>query len=111
MIFPWKSTCVDKLKAESAFFFFLMKYFWFFFKLERTTDKQTLVIQTWVSGGYFLENGCSKPATLRKNYEMIMVSDNIWALRENSNLGNFDSFLTHKDFSYEIGGDIKKYNF
>ena len=88
-----------------------MKYFWFFFKLERTTDKQTLVIQTWVSGGYFLENGCSKPATLRKNYEMIMVSDNIWALRENSNLGNFDSFLTHKDFSYEIGGDIKKYNF
>ena len=40
-----------------------------------------------------------------------MVSDNIWALRENSNLGNFDSFLTHKDFSYEIGGDIKKYNF
>lgn len=56
-----------------------MKYFWFFFfsKLERKTDKQTLVIQTWVSGGYFLENGCSKPATLRKNYEMIMVSDNI----------------------------------
>ena len=110
MIFPWKSTCVDKLKAESAFFFF-NEIFWFFFKLERTTDKQTLVIQTWVSGGYFLENGCSKPATLRKNYEMIMVSDNIWALRENSNLGNFDSFLTHKDFSYEIGGDIKKYNF
>lgn len=81
MIFPWKSTCVDKLKAESAFFFFLneiLLFFFFFFpKLERKTDKQTLVIQTWVSGGYFLENGCSKPATLRKNYEMIMVSDNI----------------------------------
>ena len=87
-----------------------MKYFFFFFKLKRTTDKQTLVIQTWVSGRYFLENGFSKPATL-KNCEMIMVSDNIWALRENSNLGNFDSFLTHKDFSYEIGGNINKYNF
>lgn len=77
MIFPWKNTCVDKLKAESAFFFNEILLVFFFFKLERKTDKQTLVIQTWVSGGYFLENGCSKPATLRKNYEMIMVSDNI----------------------------------
>lgn len=86
----------------------LFFFFFFFSKLERKTDKQTLVIQTWVSGGYFLENGCSKPATLRKNYEMIMVSDNIWALRENSNLGNFDSFLTHKGFLNEIGGDYQQ---
>ena len=110
IIFPWKGTCVDKLKAESTFLKKLNTSV-FLFKLKRTIDKQTLVIQTWVSGGYFLENGCSKPDTLRKNYEMIMVSDNIWALREYSNLGNFDSFLMYNDFSYEIGGDINKYKF
>ena len=40
-----------------------------------------------------------------------MVSDNIWALSEYSNLGNFDSFLMYNDFSYEIGGDINKHKF
>lgn len=47
-----KSTCTNDLRAELAVF--SMEYH--FNLKEQMTDRQTVVIQTWVSGRHFLEN-------------------------------------------------------
>ena len=41
------------------------------FLLERTTIRQTMAIQTWVFGRYFLENEQSESFTLRKTTDNI----------------------------------------
>lgn len=50
--------------------------------LERTIDRQTTLIQIWVSGRGFLENEESEPDTSRATTDSIVANDKIWAFKQ-----------------------------
>ena len=58
----WGKAVCDCLSCKLNYLFFCGALF----LLERTSDKQTMVIQTWVFDSHFLENKWSEPVTWRQ---------------------------------------------
>lgn len=64
----------EKLQAELALFFFFNGTL---FVLERTTDRQTVVLQTMASGRHSLENEQSMSVISEKDLAVFVVNDTI----------------------------------
>lgn len=80
--------------------------------LERMTNRQTTVIQTWKSGRSFLENECSEPTSSRKVADSICCWQ-IWTFKLKWEFWktcihhwDLESFLILTDLSDETSGDI-----
>lgn len=81
----------------------------------RTTDRPTLVIQTWELGSHFVENEVN-PVTLRKTDGICWLWQNLslyttMRFLENASLCCKGSFAILKDLSEKIGGDGNEYGF
>lgn len=87
------------------------------FLLERTNDRQIIVIQTWGSGIHFLKNEVSL-SLQGKQLTAFVVNDKIWAFKQNLEFWKICichyevySFPIFKHFSDETGSDTKECDF
>lgn len=76
MVVVWRQS--SWVMVCNVFFFFFHGRTFF---LERRTDRQTVVTQSWVFGRHFLQNELNEPVTSAKQLMVSVTSDKIQAFK------------------------------
>ena len=102
-----------EIQDELATFFFFSRTS---FLLERTINRKTVAIQTWVLVRHFLKNEKSESVSARKiafaaNYEIQAFKLKLEIWKSCICHWDLDSFATLKDLSNGIGCDSNKWDF